>query len=63
MRQPRRTFLRTAALAAGGALAPWPLAGREFLAQSGGPKPVFLSLSAKETGITWVHDPPPSTDR
>jgi enediyne biosynthesis protein E4 len=56
MRQPRRTFLRTAALAAGGALAPWPLAGRGFQAPSGGAKPVFLSLSAKETGITWVHD-------
>jgi len=56
MRLPRRTFLRTAAFAAGGVIAPWPLAGRGLQAPAGGVKPVFLSLSPKETGITWVHD-------
>ena len=56
MRQRRRNFLRTAALAAGGALAPWPLGASALQAPSGTVKPLFLSLSPKETGITWVHD-------
>src|SRR6188768_3734696 len=61
MRQRRRSFLRTAGLAAGGALLPWPamdrLAAQGPGATGGSPSPAaFLSLTPKETGITWVHD-------
>src|SRR5688500_6925346 len=56
MRQRRRSFLRTAGLAAGGAMVPW----RAFVAGLGlapdVPKPVFQSLPPQETVITWVHD-------
>jgi len=56
MRHPRRSFLRAAGLAAGGALMPWEALGAGLLQGGGATKPIFLSLSPKETGITWVHD-------
>ncbi len=62
MRQRRRSFLRTAGLAAGGALLPWPALGGPRAQGAGGiasgsTSPVaFLSQTPKDTGITWVHD-------
>ncbi len=56
MHRRRRSFLRTAGLAAGGALVPWPSLSAMGVQVPGGPRPAFLSLSAKDTGITWVHD-------
>ena len=56
MHYRRRTFLRTAGLAAGGALVPWPSLGAAAAQGASVTKPVFQSLTAKETGITWVHD-------
>ena len=61
MRQRRRSFLRAAGLAAGGALLPWPALGgiraQGAGAASGSPSPAaFLSLTPKDTGITWVHE-------
>ncbi|MEO5820880.1 MAG: CRTAC1 family protein [Vicinamibacteraceae bacterium] len=59
MRQRRRSFLRTAGLAAGGAVLPWRLIGGAAPGQSPGAtgaSPAFLSLSPKDTGISWVHD-------
>ena len=61
MRQRRRSFLRAAGLAAGGALLPWPALGgiraQGVGGASGSASPhAFLSLTPKDTGITWVHD-------
>ncbi len=61
MRQRRRSFLQTAGLAAGGALLPWRGLGGRIGAQTptgsaAGSSVAFLSLSAKDTGISWVHD-------
>jgi hypothetical protein len=56
MHHRRRTFLRTAGLAAGGALVPWRSLGAGLVQAPSVAKPVFQSLTAKETGITWVHD-------
>jgi hypothetical protein len=56
MGQPRRSFLRAAGLAAGGALVPWPAFGTGLLQGGGATKPIFLSVSPKDSGITWVHD-------
>ena len=64
MRQRRRSFLQTAGLAAGGVLLPWPRlgsvaaqtpAGTTAGAAAGSPL-AFVSLTPKDTGITWVHD-------
>ena len=61
MRQRRRSFLRAAGLAAGGALLPWPALGgiraQGVGGASGSASPhAFLSLTPKDTGITWVHE-------
>ena len=57
----RRSFLRTAGLAAGSALVPW----RPSLAaqSAAGRSPVFVSVDARESGITWVHDNAMSPER
>jgi hypothetical protein len=56
MHRRRRSFLRTAGLAAGGALVPWPSLSAMGVQASGGARPAFLSLAAQDTGISWVHD-------
>jgi hypothetical protein len=64
MRQRRRSFLRSAGLAAGGAMLPaWTLGAARAVsaagqaAGAGGSSSVaFVSLSPKDSGITWVHD-------
>src|SRR5688572_1763030 len=56
MRQRRRSFLRTAGLAAGGAMVPWRGFGAGLGQAPAVTKTVFQSLSPQETGITWVHD-------
>ncbi len=54
----RRTFLRLASLAAGGALAPWP-AGSRLSANNA----LFADVPASASGITWIHDNGMSPDR
>ena len=61
MRPRRRSFLRTAGLAAGGALLPWPGLHDGIWAQTPagsatGSRVALLILAAKDTGISWVHD-------
>jgi hypothetical protein len=56
MHHRRRTFLRTAGLAVGGAMAPWRSFGAGLVQAPAITKPVFQSLAAKDTGITWVHE-------
>lgn len=56
----RRSFLRLTSLAAGSALAPWPLRAATAAVNGG---IAFLDVPPEKSGITWVHDNGMSPER